>query len=306
MKAKHKLEHALWAVLRDQGLVGRRLLLACSGGADSVALVRAFAAIRPSAELVVAYVHHGADGADYRDRAEKFVRELAEEHRLAFASFRHRGPAAKSEKSLRILRRRALEDLRLETKCDLIATAHHRDDLLETRLIRLLRGTGPEGLPAIRVLRGAWFRPFLAVGGSELRAYLEKIGRTFLDDPSNEDRRFLRNWMRREWLPALETYRPGAGDAMARSLEGIVESLHRDEIAVSSVIERPVWEKSAPAERLRMLASCLRASGQFEMTRGQLEEIRKRLDNRRREYTFEVAGCVWTVNVQQIQARRQG
>lgn len=305
-KARHALEHELWKSLGREGLVGARFLLACSGGADSVAMVRAFAAVRPAAELIVAHVHHGEGNDRFRAGAEKFVAELARALKLRLIVDRHHGPPLKSEKELRRHRRRVLESQRAETGCDFIVTAHHRDDLLETRLIRLVRGTGPEGLPAIRPRRGVWYRPFLETSAKDLRAYLKALKQPHLEDPTNADPRHLRNWIRGTWLGALEDYRPGAMAALGRSLDSIVAEMTLHEPPADPVIARPVWEKSAPAERLRLLSGCLQAAGQLEMTRGQLEEIRRRLDNRRREYTFFSAGCDWSVNVQQITARRRG
>lgn len=306
MKARRELEHRLWRALKSHDIVGRRCLLACSGGADSVALVGAFAAVRPATELTVAHIHHGPGNDVFRARALAHVGELCAKHNLSLVVFRHEGPELTSEKACREVRRSALEELRRQVRADLIVTAHHQEDLLETRLIRLIRGTSAQGLPAIRSLRGRWFRPFLDVASRDLREYLLATGQEGLDDPTNRDERFLRNWVRRSWLPALEAHRPGAGAALARSLDAIVSDMRRDETPVDPVIGRLVWEKAAPAEKLRLIAGCLQAAGQVEMTRGQLEEIRKRLDNRQREFTFEMGGCVWAVNVQQIQVSRQG
>lgn len=306
MTARHGLEHRLWKFLKSENLAGGRFVLACSGGADSVALLRAFAAVQPAGNLTVAYVHHGPSDDGYRDTAAAFVETLAKGLGLSFETRRHDGEALRSEQDLRRFRRRALEEIRVARRADFLVTGHHRGDLLETRLIRLLRGTGPEGLPAIRPRRGVWLRPFLETPGGELRSYLDLLSQNFVVDPSNEDVRFLRNWIRRVWLPSLETRSPGAVDSLGRSLENIASSLRTEVPRETPVLERPQWMGADPAEKLRLAASLLRAAGQSEMTRGQLEEIRKRLDSPEKVIIFTGAGCEWDVNAQRILARKRG
>lgn len=309
MSARHDLEHRLWKILKNEDAAGKSFVLSCSGGADSVALVRAFAAVQPAARLTVVHVHHGAAAGGqeaFRDAAAGFVAGLARELGLDFEMRRHEGAVLRSEQDLRRFRRRVLGEIRETRRADLIVTGHHREDLLETRLIRLLRGTGATGLAAIHVSKGLWFRPFLEVSVGELRSYLESLNQDFLEDPSNDDTRFLRNWVRRVWLPALEARRPGAVSSLGRSLETLTASLGIEPRLASPELDRGLWEAASAAEKLRLLAMALRAAGQIEMTRGQLEEIRRRLDNPQKEHIFIVAGCEWVVNAQRIFARKRG
>lgn len=309
MSARHDLEHRLWKILKNENAAGKTFVLSCSGGADSVALVRAFAAVQPASRLTVVHAHHGAaDGGQgaFRDAAAGFVAGLARELGLDFEMRRHEGSALRSEQDLRRFRRRVLAEIRETRKADLIVTGHHREDLLETRLIRLLRGTGAAGLPAIHVSKGFWFRPFLGMSVGELRSYLESLSQDFLEDPSNDDTRFLRNWVRRVWLPALEARRPGAVSSLGRSLETLTASLGVEPGLATPELDRGLWEAASAAGKLRLLAMALRAAGQIEMTRGQLEEIRRRLDNPQKEHIFVVAGCEWVVNAQRIFARKRG
>lgn len=303
MKAKHKLEHRIWDELKSAGLLEQKILVACSGGADSMALLRVLAQIRPSAQLAVAYVHHGDGEGLYRDEAEAFVAAQAKSLGLSFGRRRHRGPRLESEAELRAFRRSALREMAVEVGADLIALGHHQQDLFETRLLRLIRGVGEEGWRAMAVLRPPWYRPLLTTSREELRKYLQTIGSPWMDDPSNRDPRFLRNWLRWQWLPQLEDRAPGASAAMSRSFEGLVEGLDRNSprksLPSGTTLERSLWFTASPPERRRWVAEALKRIG-ARATRGQLEEITRRLDNRRGEYTFRMKGSQWTVLVRQI------
>lgn len=267
-------------------------------------MVRAFAAVLPVSRLVVGHVHHGPGiNGNFRNEAEVFVRSLAQGLNIPSEFRRHQGPELRGEAALRQCRRRLLTDIKETQGCDWIVTAHHADDVLETRLIRLIRGTGPEGLPALRRRKGFWYRPFLEISAEELRSDLSISSVPWLEDPSNRDPRFLRNWIRRRWLPLLEKRRPGASRAFARSLEDLSQHLEDSTEFQGGPLSRTQWMSLQRSEQMRRLAVWLRSVGVSEFTRGQLEEIRKQLDNSRNEYTFKGAGCLWLVNAEQIALR---
>lgn len=306
MSARWALEHKLWGFVKQHNLLQQKIVIACSGGADSVALLRAFAAIRPRENLVVAHIHHGPGNTQYRDEALAFLKSLSEKLQLTFEAKKYEGPALKSEKQLRDVRRGFLEEIRTNHQADLIATAHHRRDLAETRVIRLLRGTGPEGFRAILPLRKPWLRPFLEDSPHELRKYLADLGQDFLEDPSNAEVQPLRNWLRHVWFPQLEDRQPGGVEALARSLENLAMAQASVPSLQQPKIPRVQWEVSSQNERLKLLAQCLRSAGQIEMTRGQLLEIERRLSSRQKVFSFRLGECLWSVDPHQIQTIRQG
>lgn len=304
MKARTALEHHLWKTLKEDRLEKARFCLSCSGGADSVAMVKAFAAVLPVSQLVVAHVHHGAGmNGNFRNEAEVFVRSLAQGLNISSEFRRHHGPELRGEAALRSCRRRFLTEIKAARDCDWVVTAHHADDVLETRLIRLMRGTGPDGLPALLRQRGFWYRPFLEISAEELRSDVVVSSLPWMEDPSNRDPRFLRNWIRHRWLPALERKRPGAKRAFARSLEDLSQRLEDSTEFRGGPLARTEWMSFHRSEQMRVLALWLRSVGVSDFTRGQLEEIRKQLDNSRNEYTFKGAGCLWLVNAGQIALR---
>ena len=206
---------------------GDRVLVALSGGPDSVALLRVLRELESAGELSVAGIAHLNHGLrDAANDDEQFCRALAAELELAFRSdlVDVRARAERLGTSLEDAGRRARYELfdRVATElgADVIATGHTRDDQAETFLLRLLRGAGPRGLAGIHPRAGRVVRPLLDVGRDELREYLAALGQPFRDDESNRDLSIPRNRIRHELLPLLSRdFSPGVTDALVREAE---------------------------------------------------------------------------------------
>lgn len=199
---------------------GERLLVAVSGGADSVALLNLLLGVRDDLglELVMVHLDHGLRGA--RSEADaRWVKSLASRLSLPFLGGRRRvGEWARRKKvspeaAGRILRYRFFREVSRKTGIKKVALGHQADDQAETVLMRLLRGTSPGGLAAMRPLTEMGelllIRPLLPFWRSEVLAYLNETGREYREDRSNQDRRFFRNRVRLDLLPFLEeSYSP--------------------------------------------------------------------------------------------------
>ncbi len=207
------------------------VLLAVSGGADSVGLLRFFVQGRaerlPQADLAVAHVNHGLRGAESNADAA-FVRELAREFRLPYFE-RNIDPAewaadatGSFEAAARDLRYAFLKTTAEKNGLRLVAVAHTRDDQIETVLHRILRGTGIAGLAGIPPVRSlgeavSIIRPFLDVARSEVLEYLDSLGQGFRTDSSNLAPDWTRNRIRLELLPLLkERFNPNVEQALSR------------------------------------------------------------------------------------------
>ena len=243
MSLPKRLEQAL---VRDGLLApGDAVLVGVSGGPDSVALLRLLREVGPSLRLSleVAHVDHGIRGPQGRDDCE-FVRGMAARLSLPFHLARLDLGEAADERGAGNLEARARErryrffaEVASDRRMDKVAVGHNRDDQVETMLMWLLRGCGPEGLrgmPAARPLarspEGAGpavlIRPLLDVSREEILAFLESRGLDYREDPTNRDPRYLRNWLRGAVLPELRSRSDGALERRLARLGGMLRSDH--------------------------------------------------------------------------------
>ena len=191
---------------------GKRLLVACSGGADSVVLLQGLLETRGKEGLGVAHVDHGMRPGSEKDR--EFVESLAGDLGLPFLvrPLRMGTPRGGStgETRARELRYRAFMEMAREWKAGALATAHHASDQVETILFRIFRGTGIAGLEGMPQARRLWLpdgpwvvRPLLEVPGEVIRAAARERGLPFVEDPTNQETNATRNRIRHEVLPLL-------------------------------------------------------------------------------------------------------
>lgn len=209
------------------------LLAAVSGGSDSVALARLLALAAPAQgwRLALGHVDHGLRPDSAEDA--HFVAELAAELGAAFHLRKVTIPSQgrSLEEAARQARRQALMSMAAAAGARVIALGHTAGDQAETVLMRLLGGTGPSGLAAMRPWSPPWWRPLLALGRQELRAWLRAGGHPWREDPSNDSPAFLRNRVRHRLLPlAQELVNPRAEQALVRlaSLAAQEEELWQD------------------------------------------------------------------------------
>lgn len=193
------------------------VLVACSGGPDSTALLLALHELAPvlDAELCVIHVDHGLREGSAAE-AEPVAALAARLGRPCHRARAHvgQGPGGLQERA-RSARYACLEEAATALGCARIAVGHTRTDQAETVLHRLVRGAGLEGLGAIPPRRGRVIRPLLEVGRADVLAFLRERGESWLEDPSNERPEFLRVRLRREILPALDALVPGVEERLA-------------------------------------------------------------------------------------------
>ena len=211
---------------------GDKILVAFSGGIDSVALLNLLLEVRESfgLRLGAAHLNHG-----YRENAdadEAFCRSFCEEKEVPFFSRKMDVEAyAKAEKvsfemAGRTLRYAFFEEVMKEKGFSKCATAHHLDDQVETVFLNLMRGTGLKGLTGISPLRGRYVRPLLSYKKSELLAYLERNQISFRHDHTNDEVEYQRNRLRNEVLPYLEKhFNADVSESISRMTGLLVEDL---------------------------------------------------------------------------------
>ncbi|PWU18148.1 MAG: tRNA lysidine(34) synthetase TilS [Bdellovibrio sp.] len=296
------LSHSIYRWWKQEGLAAARLGLAVSGGADSMALASVFAELRQALRLEVhiLHVHHGPGLLrSFRDESLSRVREYSEKEGLCFHAISS-SEELHGEKALRDLRRQAMLAWQGELRLDWLATAHHAEDLLETQILRLIRGTGQQGLAAMSMQKKPWLRPFLKHSRHSLRLHLAHRQVRWLEDPSNENPQYLRNWLRHHWLPTLEERVPGAVFRLGQSLETLAARSFSLPFSKGNTIPMSHYLRLSVADRRRLLAHFLHRLKGRDYRFSHIEEIRKRLDNPQVEHIFKVAGVLWQVNAEQI------
>lgn len=195
-----------------------RYVVAYSGGADSHVLLHLCAQLRLPLRAV--HVHHGlqADAGAWDRHCEIVCRRLGVDYACIEVDASP-VPGESPEDAARTARYGALAENTRADEC--LLTAHHRGDQAETLLLQLLRGAGPAGLasmPEIRPFgRGQHARPLLAFGREQILEYARQHRLQWIDDPSNTDLRYDRNYLRTEILPRLQQRWPGAEQSLAQA-----------------------------------------------------------------------------------------
>ncbi|MDR0989160.1 MAG: tRNA lysidine(34) synthetase TilS [Prevotellaceae bacterium] len=218
-----------------------KLLVALSGGADSVALLRLLLSL--GYDCRAAHCNFQLRG-DESDQDEAFVRALCEELHvpLQVRSFGTLEEASRRKVSIemaaRELRYAWFEELRQGHGLHWIAVAHHRDDSVETLLLNLIRGTGIHGLTGIRPRNGKVVRPLLCLNRAEIEEYLSWLGQPYMTDSTNLKDDYLRNKIRLDLLPLMQRIHP----AVKESLQRTTEHLHDAELlynrGIAEALER--------------------------------------------------------------------
>lgn len=252
MRGAHP-ERDVERALEQSGVVrgGEHVLVACSGGPDSIALAAAMHAIAKRVGLVIraAHINHGLRPSAWQD--ECVVLQVAAQVGIpldvvALHSEGH------DEQRLRTARYDALIDVAKRRGCTVVATAHHAEDQSETVLLALLRGTGPTGLRGMRGRRRLapgldLARPFLGIPAEAVRAYCHARALPYAVDPTNAEMSHPRNAVR-EALAVLRPLFPGLDAAVARAAEVVAEE--RD-ASPRADLRRTVREQLGSDEDLR-------------------------------------------------------
>ncbi len=224
----HKLQEWLSAILNAHSHI-KRLIVGYSGGMDSHVLLHLLALHRHAQlqrTLTAVYVNHGLQSAAtaWGEHCGRICQQLDIPFRILRVNARP-APGESPEAAARQARYAALA-AELESDAALL-TAHHRDDQAETLLLQLLRGAGPHGLaamPSVAPLGQGWLlRPLLDVDRAELRAYADDQQLHWIDDASNADPGFDRNYLRHRIMPLLRERWPATNRVLARSANRCAE-----------------------------------------------------------------------------------
>lgn len=249
---------------------GDRVVIGLSGGPDSVALLDVLCRLQDRWKLSLWAVHlnHMLRGEQAEEDLQ-FCQALAAKRGIRFYGFRYDVASYARELGLniedagRILRYRLFNRVAEENGANRIAVAHHRNDVVETFFMRLLRGAGMQGLASIPPKRGNVVRPFYDVTRRDVEAYCNERKLSFRIDPSNESTKYTRNKIRLELLPYLEKeFSPQLVEIVARTVEVIrAENEYLNELAETEydLLAEKAWESSFDSSlAVRLSAVALR------------------------------------------------
>jgi tRNA(Ile)-lysidine synthase len=232
-----------------------RPLALVSGGPDSVALLRALVDL--GSEPVVLHLDHGLRGEESHEDAE-FVRDLCDKLHVRCEVRRlklEEGPNL--QERARDERYRVAEEVADELDLRAIALGHTADDVAETVLMNLARGTGLRGLSGIPPARGRICRPLIERTRREVLEYLADLGQPYRTDPTNLTGKYARNRVRLEVLPVLEELHPGAARNLARGAALVREDLEVLEDLAAEVVDTRSAEVVLPLGELFELRPAL-------------------------------------------------
>lgn len=262
------------------------LLVAVSGGVDSIVLLSALSRISvfSRVSLHVAHLDHQIRSESAEDAA--FVRNLCCQKHIPCHIELCNVPTLAQEEKLSIemagrqARRRFLQKVAENVDADAIVLAHHQDDQVETFMLRLLRGSGQSGLAAMRIHQGLWWRPLLNCSREQILDYARQHDLDWVEDESNKSLDFLRNRLRHQLLPQLLEVNPSFGCRVA----GLTQQIQIEEDFWQKKVEQAMGKlvlpcqdglrlrrdsllKLHPALRVRMIREALR------QVRGDLQRI---------------------------------
>ncbi len=249
---------------------GERVVVAVSGGPDSLALLSILREILPAVplHLTVAHFDHGwrADSEDDRD----FVASMAAKWGYAFHTARAADDTPHTESAARTARYAFLRQTAANTNSTAIAMGHTQNDQVETLLLHLLRGSGSRGLGAMRRRDADLARPLLDVSRKDIEAYLSRLHLIPRRDPSNEDPRFTRNRLRQQVLPAIDAFDQAARELLARTADILSEEDRFLEDAIAQVPadlarDRVAFAKLPPALQRRVIRRLVPDAGFVEV-----------------------------------------
>lgn len=242
--------------LKSHNLEGFGVLLAVSGGKDSMTMLDLFNYFKYELKLNLVVCHFNHSLRDDADRDEKFVKTQCEKYGLKFYSKKEdvllysNENKLSTEEGARFLRYKFFDEVKRIENLEYIATAHNKNDLAETVIMRILRGTGINGLIGIQSERGDLIRPILNFSRDEIEKYIEENNIPFVEDKTNFEELYLRNKIRLNLFPILKNeYNPRILDAISRlsniafdystisreyiaSKEGLLWEFNRDKILV--------------------------------------------------------------------------
>ena len=218
----------------------KRIFVALSGGADSTALLHGVCGLSLNIPIIALHVHHGlsANADDWALHVENFCQGLNVPCIVERVVVENQGSGI--EQAARLARYQVFAQHM--QKGDVLLMGHHQDDQIETFMMRLMRGSGLTGLTVMQALRpmygGFLLRPMLDISRDTIEAYVTKHKLINIEDESNTDTQFDRNWWRQDMLPKLQQRYPQSAQSIVKTI-----SILQDEHQLLNDLIEPIYRK---------------------------------------------------------------
>lgn len=270
-----------------------RYVVAVSGGVDSMVLLDLLRKM-PHIELTVAHFDHGIRVDSKSDRL--FVQETAKKHGLPFAYGEGNLGEGVSENVARKARYEFLESIKKSTNAEAIITAHHLDDLVETAVHNVLRGTGRKGMSSLKSVDGM-LRPLLHLPKVHLRGYADHHQLAWHEDSTNANLTYRRNYIRNVLLPKLKSASPDAHEKLKQLVRRQAELNRAIDISIGTILHVQPDTTTLRRSDIVMLphmvaretvAEWLRQNGKREFSRGVVERLTIAVKTARPKTVFEL------------------
>ena len=271
---------------------GSRIIIGVSGGSDSVCLLDILSKLKSKYDLQlhITHINYALRGED-SEKDEIFVRELSKKYNIPLTVFKPKKADYKGnlENSLREIRYAFFEKLRSEMNFDLVAVAHNQDDQAETVLMRIIRGSGLNGLSAMNAKTKKIIRPLLQTSKKDILAYAKENKLKCRTDKSNSDIKFTRNNIRHKLLPYLEkNFNPAIKKTLSQwsvivasdyefidqSAQLFAEKVYKNKCAHFNAQDFLSQHSAIQRQALRIIANNLKKTT-LDIENGQIEEMIK-------------------------------
>jgi tRNA(Ile)-lysidine synthase len=266
LPANSSLEHQLKAFLVDvflsQKRINPKLVLAFSGGLDSTVLLHLLAECNKTLPFQLSAHHVNHSLSKNADAWAEFCADICKKLNVPFAASKVKFNK-NSNLGVEAAAREARYNALLRTDAQFICLAHHQDDQAETLLLQLARGAGVKGLAGMAAVSDKLLRPLLDAPRSALEAYAKTHKITWIDDESNADTKFDRNFMRHEVLPILEKSYPSIRQTLSRSAQHFASANELlDELAQIDILQTDLQPQGLSPQNIPAEAgySCVKPS----------------------------------------------
>lgn len=288
-------------------------LLCVSGGIDSMVMLHLFIKFKQmlNSEFRVIYVHHGdslnSDIKTFRQQSLDCVDHICNKNKVNFLTNKIRpNSTLKSESELRNWRYQIIEEQRNEN--EFLVLAHHLDDLLETQMMDLLRGSHFDNWDKNKEFSNKTFRPLAYVTKKEILEYAQTNKVDWIEDPTNSESDNLRNWLRNGFLKDLDLRNESLKESLMKNLLKLYEYSPQKDTEKGLVGELDIgisdWIMFSNSEKKQFVLNSARRLGLKSMTQGQILDILKKLDLGQKDIKFQIGPIIWTKTTDRLSAYR--